>query len=179
MTNPQDHERLEIASRAFELIDAEIRPFLAVGGQLWTKGSNGYPARLRQILRGLDKAHRVTFATHEAMQLHPENRVVEHVIPMKRIVIEIIDPSQADPRSNSNNAPIADGPAQSPQHLITIFDTLLQKCWVTPTEHERLNRAGRSFQWDAPDGDGWARYRSAGIEAYSLDETGEGVSSDN
>ncbi|MGZ0712319.1 hypothetical protein ACWPKO_28680 (plasmid) [Coraliomargarita sp. W4R53] len=163
-----DERRMRIATETFDLIQAEVRPFLATGGRLWSKGSSGYPSRLRQMLNGLDSAHVVTFGTRDAMQLAQRQRVVEHVIPMKRIVIEIVDPSQADPRSNTRNAPIADGPATSPEHLITIFDRLLEKCWVTAEEHDRLNRAGRSFQWDAPDGDGWSRYRAAEVVAHRL-----------
>ncbi|MBM7826985.1 hypothetical protein [Microbacterium aurum] len=75
---------------------------------------------------------------------------------MKRIVIEIVDPAQADPRSNSHADPIAGGPATSPEHLLAIFDGLLQKCWVTKEEHDRLNRAsrglsGRRWIWYWPD----------------------------
>lgn len=120
------------------------------------------------MLSTLDKGHAVTFATRDAMQLAPAERVVEHVIPFKRIIVEIVDPSQADPRSNTHQEPIAGGPATSPAHLLSIFDHLLQKCWVTKDEHDRLNRAGRSLQWDAPDGDGWARYRLADVVAYPL-----------
>lgn len=152
MSSPYgDEDHLLIATKAFELIEREIRPFVTAGGRLWSKGSRGYPARLRQILQRLDKAHDVTFATRDAMHLQHSQRIIEHVIPMKRIVIEIVDPRQADPRSNISNAPIADGPATSPQHLISIFNQLLQKCWVTAEEHDRLNRAGGSYQWDAPD----------------------------
>lgn len=125
------------------------------------------------MLQGLDRAHAVTFATHDATLIDQSQRVVEHVIPMKRIVIEIVDPRQADPRSNSTLAPIGGGPATSPEELITIFDRLLVKCWVTSEEHDRLNRAGRSFQWDAPDGDGWARYREAGVAAAPVSASGE------
>jgi len=120
------------------------------------------------MLEGLEGSHSVTFATIDAMRLDLEKREVEHVTPVKRIVIEIVDPRQADPRSNSSFDAIAGGPAASPQHLITIFDTLLATCWVTADEHSRLNRAGRSLQWDAPDGDGWARYVMAGVVAYPL-----------
>ncbi|MFC5337910.1 hypothetical protein [Leucobacter denitrificans] len=87
---------------------------------------------------------------------------------MKRIIIEIVDPRQADPRSNTSHSPIAGGPAGSPEHLIKIFDRLLQKCWVTEEEHDRLNRAGRSFQWDAPNGDGWSRYKKAQINVHAV-----------
>lgn len=163
-----DERRLRIATEVHDLVDSEVRPHLAVGGNLWTKGSRGYPSRLRHMLRGLDDVHDVRFATHDAMQLDLAERVVEHVIPFKRIIVEIVDPSQADPRSNTLQEPIAGGPATSPEHLLPIFDKLVQKCWVTKDEHDRLNRAGRSFQWDAPDGDGWARYRLAGVVAYPL-----------
>lgn len=165
-----DERRLRVAVQAFDLIQSEVRPLLASGGRLWSKGSAAYPSRLRQMLRGLDVAHEVTFATQDAMQLPRHQRVVEHVIPVKRIIVEIVDPRQADPRSNTHDAPIAGGPATSPEHLISIFDRLLQKCWVTPEEHDRLNRAGRSLQWDAPDGDGWTRYRRAGVAAHRLTE---------
>lgn len=169
MDNEHDDERrLRVATAAFDLIQSAVRPYLASGGRLWSKGSQGYPSRLREILRGLDNTHGVTFATRDAMQLPEDQRVVEHVTPFKRIIIELVDPSQADPRSNADTAPIAGGPAISPEHLIMIFDQLLQKCWVTREEHDRLNRAGASLQWDAPDGDGWARYRRAEVTAHRL-----------
>jgi hypothetical protein len=171
---PGDHgARLRIATGAFEFIECEVRPFLVEGGRLWSKGSRGYPRQLRQMLLGLDNSHVVTFATPDATRLDELQRRVEHVIPMKRIVIEIVDPGQADPRSNTSFDPIAGGPAISPEHLISIFDQLLVKCWVTPDEHDRLNRAGRSLQWDAPNGDGWARYRLAGVTAHSITPTGD------
>ncbi|MCR6645327.1 MAG: hypothetical protein NVV62_12930 [Terricaulis sp.] len=122
------------------------------------------------MLAALDSAIPVTHTTADALALDEKARIVEHVIPMKRIVTEIIDPSKADPRSNTAFAPIADGPADSPQHLLSIFDTLTIKCWVTADEHARLNTIGRSSQWDAPDGDGWARYDSAGIRAVPLSD---------
>lgn len=120
------------------------------------------------MLAALDSAVPVTHATADALALDEKARVREHVVPMKRIVIEIVDPSKADPRSNTAFAPIAGGPARSPEHLLSIFDTLTIKCWVTPDEHARLNTIGRSSQWDAPDGDGWARYDSAGISTMPL-----------
>lgn len=167
MSNPR-HSQL--AADVLDFIESEVRPFLASGGRLWSKGSAGYPSRLRKMLRPLDDAHAVTFATTEAMRLPRRQRVVEHVVPMKRIIIEIVDPSQADPRSNSGCQPIAGGPARSPEHLLAIFDRLLQKCWVTPEEHARLNSAGASAQWDAPDGAGWARYHRAGVVAHPISE---------
>lgn len=168
-----DKHRLRIANLAYDIIDNEVRPFLDAGGLLWSKGSRGYPSRLRRVLAPLDSAHSVTYATVDAMQVEREERVVEHVVPMKRIVIELVDPSQADPRSNQTTAAIAGGPATSPEHLILIFDKLLVKCWVTAEEHNLLNRTARSFQWDAPEGDGWARYRAAGVTAYPLDGNGQ------
>src|SRR5258705_163476 len=96
-----DQHRLRIAKEAYEFIEGEVRPFLVAGGRLWSKGSQGYPRRLRQMLQGLDHAHTVTFATHDAMLIDRSQRNVEHVVPMKRIVVEIVDPGQADPRSNS------------------------------------------------------------------------------
>lgn len=163
-----DERRLRIADRAYRYIAEEVRPYLAAGGRLWTKGSAGHPRRVRQLLHGLDETHPVTYATRDAMELEPRQRIVEHVTPMKRIVIEIVDPAQADPRSNTAFAPIAGGPATSAEQLLSIFDRLLVKCWVTNEEHDRLNRAARSYQWDAPNGDGWARYRKAGVMAYPL-----------
>lgn len=116
--------RRRIAKDAFEFIEGEVRPFLAAGGRLWSKGSRGYPRRLRQMLQALDHAHAMTFATHDAMLLDRSQRIVEHVVPMKRIVVEIVDPGQADPRSNSGADPIAGGPATSPEDLISVFDRL-------------------------------------------------------
>lgn len=168
-----DQRRLGIAKEAYAFIEGEVRPFLAAGGRLWSKGSRGYPRRLRQMLQGLDRAHTVTFATHDAMLIDRNERKIEHVVPMKRIVVEIVDPGQADPRSNSVADPIAGGPAHSPEDLISIFDRLLVKCWVTGAEHDRLNRAGRSSQWDAPDGDGWSRYKQAGVIAHRLTAVGD------
>jgi len=167
-TSAPSDRRLRIAAEAFDLIERELRPFLASGGRLWSKGSQGYPARLRKMLAPLDTAHQVTFGTPAAMELDERQRVVEHVVPMKRIIIEIVDPAQADPRANSRFAPLAGGPASTPEQLLAIFDTLLVKCWVTPEEHDLLNRAGQSLQWDAPNGDGWARYRLAGVDARPI-----------
>lgn len=172
-TSGVDERRLRIAKDAYDFIEGEVRPFLDAGGRLWSKGSLGYPARLRIMLQGLDAIHAVNFATSDAMQLDRDRRIVEHVVPMKRIVIEIVDPRQADPRSNRVAEPIAGGPASSPEHLLAIFDQILVKCWVTSEEHDRLNRTGASFQWDAPDGDGWARYTQAGVAAYPLDSNGD------
>jgi hypothetical protein len=167
-----DARRLITATTAYEFIEGEVRPFLAAGGRLWSKGSRGYPSRLRQMTRGLESVS-VPFATREAMLLPPAHREIEHVLPMKRVLIEIVDPRQSDPRSNSDPAPIAGGPATSPEHLLSIFDLLLVKCWVTAEEHKRLNRVGRSLQWDAPGGDGWERYRLAGVVAYPLSADGD------
>jgi hypothetical protein len=167
-----DARRLSIAKTAYELIEGEVRPFLSAGGRLWSKGSRGYPSLLRQMTRGLESAS-VPFATRAAMLLPPAHREIEHVLPMKRVLIEIVDPRQSDPRSNIDPVPIAGGPATSPEHLLSIFDLLVVMCWVTPVEHKRLNRVGRSLQWDAPAGDGWERYRLAGVVAYPVSAKGE------
>lgn len=168
-TSRRDEFRYKVALEAFEMIEQEIRPFLAEGGQLWTKGSRGYPTRMRKLLEKLDFDCPIGYATEDALLLPVKERIVEHVLPMKRIVIEIIDPSQADPRSNTSKLPISEGPATSPKHLIEIFDFLLEKCWVTKEQHDRLNVAAKSMQWDAPDGNGWARYELANVIAYSLE----------
>lgn len=174
MRIPNDDEaRLQTAREAFDFIELEVRPFITAGGRLWSKGSRGYPSQLRQMLLRLDKTHVVTFATHDAMLLDSGERQVEHVVPIKRIMIEIVDPGQADPRSNSRFDAIAGGPARSPEDLISVFDRLLVKCWVTPAEHDLLNRAGRSLQWDAPNGDGWARYKLAAVTAFRLTANGD------
>ena len=169
LTSRRDEFRYKVALEAFEIIEQEIRPFLAEGGQLWTKGSRGYPTRMRKLLEKLDVDSPVRYATEDALLLPVKERIVEHVLPMKRIVIEIIDPEQADPRSNTNNLPISVGPATSPKQLIEIFDSLLEKCWVTKEQHDRLNSAAKSMQWDAPNGNGWVRYELANVIANSLE----------
>ena len=169
LTSRRDDFRYKVALEAFEIIEQEIRPFLAEGGQLWTKGSRGYPTRMRKLLEKLDVDSPVSYATEDALLLPVKERIVEHVLPMKRIVIEIIDPGQADPRSNSSKLPISAGPATSPKQLIEIFDTLLEKCWVTKEQHDRLNGAAKSMQWDAPNGNGWVRYELANVIAYPLE----------
>lgn len=174
MDNDQQRDaRQRIAEQAYRFTDDEVRPFLENVGRLRSTGSQGYPRRLRQKLRDLDQARYVTFATRDAMGLAPSERVVEHVVPIKRIVIEIVDPRQADPRSNRSLEPIGGGPANSPDDVIAVFDRLLIKCWVTSDEHDRLNRAGKSYQWDAPDDDGRARYREAGVVAHPLAAVGQ------
>lgn len=127
-----DERRLRIARQVYAVIDEEARPFLAAGGRLWSKGSRGYPSRLRRMLQPLE-TDVISFATREAMLLDPAEREVEHVLPVKRVVVEIVDPRQADPRSNRVAEPFAGGPATSPEHLLAIVDRLLVKCWVTVT----------------------------------------------
>jgi hypothetical protein len=164
--------RLRIAEKAYRFVEDEARPYLRSGGNLHTKGSGGYPAELRKLLAPLDRIAQVTHATVAAWALEKEHRCVEHVVPMKRIAVEIIDPTKADPRCNTRFDPIAGGPATSPQHLLEIFDRLVLKCWVTDEEHSRLNQAARSMQWDAPNGDGWARYARAGVVAQLISAFG-------
>lgn len=167
-TARMSERRLAIAEAAYRLVENEARPHLARGGNLHTKGSGAYPAKLRTLLSPLDRAIPVTYATEAALAIDIKRRCVEHVLPLKRIAVEIIDPSKADPRLNTLFAPLAGGPATSPEHLLEIFDALILKCWVTPEEHTRLNQAGESLQWDAPDGDGWERYRRANVVALRL-----------
>ncbi len=160
--------RLQPATRVYQFIEEEVRPFLAAGGTLHTKGSRGYPTKLRTMLLWLDATVPITHATTAALLLPLQQRQVEHVFPVKRVAVEMVDPSKADPRSNTSFAPIANGPANSPEHLLDIFDRLWIKCWITPDEHGRLNTCVPSAQWDAPNGDGWARYRLAGVVAMPL-----------
>lgn len=160
--------RWHIAQSTYRFIEDEIRPFLAQGGNLHTKGSRGYPTRLRQMLSRLDADVPITHATAASLRLPVRDRQIEHVVPVKRIAIEIVDPSKADPRSNTSFDAIAGGPATSPEHLLKIVDQLWIKCWVTPEEHSRLNKCMPSAQWDAPNGDGWLRYRLANIVAEPL-----------
>jgi len=160
--------RMQIAERAYRFIEDEVRPHLRRGGNLHTKGSNGYPGKLRRMLAGLDKTP-PTHVSLAAKAADLENCQIEHVIPWKRIIVELVDPAACDDRINTSKQPIAGGPASSPQQLLHIFDQLAkEKCWVTKDEHRRLNTVIPSSQWDAPDGDGWKRYGLAGIEVIPL-----------
>lgn len=174
MSIQSDSERRRrIARIAFALIEDEVRPFLAPRRSLVVQGFERLPSsapsdastagqcshgHLRNTVRD---AARARSTSRRACRPDEANSGRDR------------RPRQADPRSNTDITPIAGGPATSPEHVLSIFDRLLVKCWVTPDEHVRLNRAGRSFQWDAPDGDGWSRYRQAAVVAYRLSATGE------
>jgi hypothetical protein len=160
--------RAAIAAAAWEWIENCVHLHLHAGGSLHSKGSGGLPATFRQRFLGRLDTGCVRYATPAALERPVAERVVEHVIPLKRIAIEIFDPALADPRSNTLFDPLAGGPARSPEDVLRIFDTLCAKCWVTKEEHARLNRAAASLQWDAPNGDGWARYRAAGLEVVEV-----------
>lgn len=71
-----DERRLRIATAAYRLVVAEVRPHIASGGRLWSKGSRGYPSGLRRMLSGLDSARAVSFGTRDAMRLPASDREV-------------------------------------------------------------------------------------------------------
>jgi len=45
-----------------------------------------------------------------------------------------------------------------------LAERLVEKAYVSKSEHARLNKVDRSMQWDAPNGNGRERYHRAGIE---------------
>lgn len=149
--------------RAWQVVLA-ARAHIRAGGNLHTKGSGGFPAQLRVALSWLDATVPVTRTSPAAAAARGERTAIEHVLPWKRIATEIIDPTKADPRSNTVFTPIEDGPARDPEHMIDLAKRLIVKARVTEAEHSRLNNISRSMQWDAPNGDGMERYRRAGIE---------------
>jgi len=165
---PMEQLSRTAALEAWEAIVLPARAHLAAGGNLHTKGSGGWPKRLRTYLDRVDRLVPFTLASDAAMALPVAERIREHVMPMKRIAIEIIDPSACDPRANTRRDAIAGGPARDAQHMEEIALRLIRKAWVTREEHRRLNLAGASFQWDAPDGDGLERYRRAGVEVREI-----------
>ena len=149
--------------KAWDII-LEGRDILAKGGRLYSQGSNGVPSRLRRyLLSDVDKDVPVTLTTASARCASPSDLVIEHIVPMKRIAIEIIDPEAHDPRTGGNS-PQTLGPARNIDHAREIAATMIEKAYVTREEHSRLNAQSASYQWDAPGGDGHARYRGAGIE---------------
>lgn len=146
----------------------EGRSIVASGGRLHSKGSNRVPARLRQaLITRIDRRVAVTLTSEAARNADPADVVVEHVIPIKRIAIEIIAPEAHDPRTGGR-AKTTLGPARDLAHAEQIAGKMLIKAYVTRAEHDRLNTASRSFQWDAPAGNGMARYQAAGIELTAI-----------
>ncbi|WP_170451251.1 hypothetical protein [Ruegeria arenilitoris] len=164
-----DHDQLAV--QAYQYITDVARPFVARGGRLWTKtpGFEGIaPATtLRDMLAPLDADVPVTLTT-EAAALAGVRIDVEHVLPVKRIAIEMIDPLQGDPRCGSNRVLI--GRAESPADVLRIYLALAVKCYVTNDEHKRLNRAHRSSKWDAWNGDWRERYKRAGVVVMPVGE---------
>jgi hypothetical protein len=53
-----DDRRLWIATDVFDLIESEVRPLLASGGRLWSKGSGGYPSSMSVPVNGADATPR-------------------------------------------------------------------------------------------------------------------------
>lgn len=154
-------------SAAWEII-LEGRALLAAGGRLYTKGSQGIPQRLRSVfLQRIDATIPVTLATQAGREASDHEIAIEHLVPMKRIAIEIIDPSAHDPRTGGANVELL-GPAVDIEHAEEIARKLIVKARVTKEEHARLNTAYPSFQWDAPAADGRARYRAAGIDLFEI-----------
>ncbi|WP_420380875.1 hypothetical protein [Marivita sp.] len=93
-------------SDAWEII-LEGRALLAGGGRLHTKGSHGIPQRLRSIfLKRIDAAIPVSLTTQAAIEAPSEETAIEHLVPMKRIAIVIIDPAAHDPRTGGSDAEI-------------------------------------------------------------------------
>ena len=156
------------AQHIFDFIVNVARPHIEKGGKLHSKGSAGIPSKMRQLLKPLDNKVPVSLTTDAAANLPRTERKIEHLVPLKRIAIELIDPSHADPRCNTSFDPIAGGPANSSADVDRIFKKLCKKVYVTKEEHQRLNTVAPSLQWDAPNGDGLARYKLAGIELRAL-----------
>lgn len=158
-----------IAQEAWLYIETVARPFVLAGGRLWTKtlgfsGTN--PAsRLRRMLQPLDQLTPATFTTVAAME---PGAVLEreHVMPLKRIAIEMIDPMQGDPRCRSDRVLI--GRAESPEDVLRIYRELAVISVVTKAEHAKLNSAHPSSKWDAWEGDWRQRYARAGIEVIPI-----------
>lgn len=152
---------------AWEII-LEGRGIVASGGRLYSKGSNHVPTRLRQaFIARVDRKIGVTLTSQAARHADPADVVVEHVVTVKRIAIEIIAPEAHAPRIGGP-AKTKLGPARDLAHAEQIAQAMLTKAYVTRTEHDRLNTVSQSFQWDAPAGDGMARYRAAGIELTAI-----------
>ena len=156
-------DRRRAALAAMRFIETRARPHLAAGKPLHTKGSDGLPTLFREkYFPPLVHDGRVRFATPSALARPEDERIVEHVWPVKWIFIELTDPGAHDPRSGPRRTEVL-GPAADPDHLLAIVDRFLIPCWVSPAEHHVLDTAGPATRWSAPGGDGWARYRAAGI----------------
>jgi hypothetical protein len=169
-TTPLSDEKARaIAEKAWRYIEDVARPFVRAGGRLATKtpGFHGvHPTtKLRKMLRRYDATFPPTYTTRAAMMPGAELER-EHALPVKRIIIEMIDPQQGDHRCNSNRTLI--GAAQSPEDVLRIYRELIVIVVVTKEEHDRLGKAHRSARYDAIDGDWRKRYAAAGIEVFPL-----------
>ena len=146
----------------------EGRRIIRSGGRLHSKGSAQVPSRLRKsLLNRIDREIPVIFKSEAAM-LPGSKTHIEHVTPMKRIAIEIIDPSAHDPRT-VGGGPAGLGPARDLLHAVEIARTMIVKALVTQEEHALINRSGVSLQWDAPAKDILARYHTAGVCLVPVD----------
>jgi hypothetical protein len=152
----------EILSEEPWSVILEGRQILTSGGTLFSKGSNKVPSRLRKcFLDRIDKSIPITFESRAAREPGAKTHI-EHMVPMKRVAIEIIDPSGHDPRTVDGGAEGL-GPARNLEHAEEIARKLIVKAFVTEDEHKQLNRSGRSQQWDTAKGDPMKRYRDCGI----------------
>lgn len=100
------------------------RAIIDAGGRLYSKGSKGISRRLRvAFLDNIDATIPATLTSLAAKTAPAEQVVIEHLIPMKRIAIEIIDPAGHDPRTGGD-APETIGPPFSEQpHNPQVFPT--------------------------------------------------------
>ena len=157
-----------MTKKAWQII-LEGRARIAEGFHMHTKGSGGVPRRLRsELLDKIEKRVKPKYISEGAVADPAANREREHVIPMKRIAIEIIDPEAHDPRSGGGPAKLL-GPARDLEHAIEIAREMLVVALVTKDEHRRINKHGGSMQWDAPGGDGLDRYSKAGVALHAYD----------
>lgn len=161
LVNSELSSATRAAKLAYDFVVTVARPHISAGGVMHTKGSKGIPSELRKLIAPIDRCIMPSWTTPAARA--SEELIVEPVIPLKRVCVKLINPASADPRCNTRFNSIAGGPATSPAHLLEICQSLIEKCLVTRLEHSALNRISKSFQWDTPSGDGWARYRAAGL----------------
>jgi len=169
-TKPLNDEKArEIAEKAWRYIEDVARPYVQSGGRLWTTTPGFHGVRptseLRKMLRRYDATFPSSYTTAAAMV--PGAKLErEHALPVKRIIIEMIDPLQGDPRCNSNRVLV--GAAQGPEDVLRIYRELAVIVKVTKDEHDRLAEAHNSARYDALDGDWKKRYAAAKIEVFPI-----------
>jgi hypothetical protein len=170
-TSIRDEKAKEVAEEAWQYIEEVARPFVRAGGKLATKTPSFYGVQptteLREILKPYDQTFAPVYATKAAM-LPDATLRREHALPVKRIIIELIDPMQGDIRCNSNRVLV--GAAEGPDDVPRIYRELIVITKVTVEEHTRLDRAHKSARYDAMDGDWCKRYALAGVEVFPLTE---------